>query len=363
MEKATEIESFVQLPEYSKYVMQTMSMVAAQVKKSAAFMKVYSSLSKVDIYPLVMKGLICRQLYGDYSEHRPSGDEDILIQKQDFNQVEKVLLSEGFVSEDEREYSEAQLEVKQEVTFYNLSAGLSIEVHINPIGCEDEWHKKANACFVNVFNSYREVEVDGVMIHTMSHTDHLLFLVLHTMKHFIIGGVGIRQILDILLYLREYGEECDLEYLYDSLKKLKADIFFSDLVHIGNKYLGFDLSAPLVPNCPERLLADVLDSGTFGNSTEVQRNVSAWTSAALEKNQEGKNSKVKEWLYMIFPAKSWMLRGNPELAEKPWLLPVSWVQRWVRIVKRNSANGNNLIIESKKLGQQRIELLKKYKIL
>lgn len=362
-EKLSELEAFVHLPEYSKYTMQAMSMVAMRVRKTETFLCLYQSFRSVGVYPLVMKGLICRQLYGIYKDHRPSGDEDILVQKEDFEQVEKILIKEGFIPKVNKIYTEAELIELKELAYCNQTMGLSIEVHINPVGRNDSWRRKANEYFKDVFENAQEIEIDKVMIKTMSHTDNLLFLIIHTLNHFIIGGVGIRQVLDVLLYLRQYGDKCDWDYLIESLKELKADLFFSDLIQIGNQYLGFDLLSPTAPNCPEFLLSDFLESGTFGNSTEVQRNVTAWTSAALEKSQNGTTNKVKEFMYVLFPKKSWMLKGNPELAEKPWLLPISWVQRWIRILKRNSANGNNLISESKKLSQQRIELLKKYKIL
>ena len=38
----------------------------------------------------MMKGLICRQLYGEYCDHRPSGDEDILIRKAEYKQVQQI---------------------------------------------------------------------------------------------------------------------------------------------------------------------------------------------------------------------------------------------------------------------------------
>lgn len=355
--------TFVKLPEYSKCIYQTMPMVAEQVRKTEGFLFLYQLFVKEGIHPLVMKGLICRELYGQYKEHRPSGDEDILIKKQDYESVQRILREQGFRSDHENVISEAQLDELQEVTFYNPESRMTIEVHTNPIGRENNWHRKANECFSGVFEHVRDVEINGIKIRTMSHTEHLLFLVLHTLKHFTIGGVGIRQVLDILLYMKQYGRECDWDFITHNLYNLRADLFFTDLICIGNQYLGFDLHPFLLePNCPDRLLKDMLESGIFGNSTEVQRNVGIWTSAAIEKGQS-KSNRFQEIIYVIFPSKARLLSASPELAEKPWRLPLCWIKRWMRIIKRNSVNGNNLIIESKKLSQQRIELLKSYKIL
>mgnify|MGYP002120156504 CR=1 FL=1 len=44
----------------------------------------------------MMKGLICRQLYGEYCDHRPSGDEDILIRKAEYKQVQQIPQEIGY---------------------------------------------------------------------------------------------------------------------------------------------------------------------------------------------------------------------------------------------------------------------------
>jgi len=54
-------------------------------------------LAQQGIYPIVMKGMICRQLYGDLGEHRPSSDEDILVEIKDFYKVQEILEKEGYV--------------------------------------------------------------------------------------------------------------------------------------------------------------------------------------------------------------------------------------------------------------------------
>lgn len=89
-EKASENESFVSLPEYQQYAFEVMSIVAGQARRTEAFLSLYKEFVKADIHPIVMKGLICRQLYEEYCDHRPSGDEDILIQKSEFELVQQI---------------------------------------------------------------------------------------------------------------------------------------------------------------------------------------------------------------------------------------------------------------------------------
>lgn len=227
-----------------------------------------------------MKGLICGQLYEGYCDHRPFGDEDILIRKSEYEQVQQIFQKNGYRSEYQN-VTDAQLDDLQEVTFYNGQTGFSIEVYVNLIGHEDEWRRQLNDCFKDVFQNYREEVSDGVPVTAMSHTNHMLFGVLHAFKHLTVGGFGIRQVLDILLYAEKYGVECDWKHLYRVLEKIKANSFFIDLMYIGNQYLGFHMDIPTEPNCPDELLSEIMDCGVFGNITQAQRTAVHMTSAAI----------------------------------------------------------------------------------
>ena len=188
-------------------------------------MVLYKEFLKSDIHPIVMNGIIYRQLYGEYCDHRPSGDEDILIRKSEYKHAEKILVANGHIPEN-KNVTPALLEDVQEITFYSGQTGLSIEVHINPIGHEYRWLRQLKDCFQNVFMSCHEEIIDGVQVTTMGHTDHMLFLILHAFKHLSTGGFGICQVVDILLYAEKYGAECNWTYLHHILSELKADEFF-----------------------------------------------------------------------------------------------------------------------------------------
>ncbi|MCD7741386.1 MAG: nucleotidyltransferase family protein, partial [Ruminococcus sp.] len=61
--------------------------MTVQMKKTEQFIDLYRSFLSAGLAPIVMKGIICRSLYGERSDFRPSGDEDILIDKKDYENV------------------------------------------------------------------------------------------------------------------------------------------------------------------------------------------------------------------------------------------------------------------------------------
>lgn len=113
-----------------------------------------------------MKELVCRLLYGEFCDHRPSSDEDILIRIQDFEPVKQILIQQGFTQE--KEVTQEELKKIQEVHFYS-GTGFMVELHVNPIGYGNNWRGQLNDCFADVFQQYREIEVEDVVVKTMSH--------------------------------------------------------------------------------------------------------------------------------------------------------------------------------------------------
>ena len=358
-EKLCENEDFKKSTVYSKAYMEVMMTVIGQTQRTKIFLDVYRRLNNLEIYPIVMKGLICRSLYGKYEDHRPSSDEDILVLPEDFYKTCEFFKSEGY--ESNMNPDEIDLNELQAISFFNKNGG-HFEVHVNPIGKGNELSTLMDSYFHNVFKDSIEEEIHGVKIRTMSYTNHFLFLIFHAYRHFIGSGFGIRQVVDMLLFQENYEDEIDWKYIKDALKKTKAESFFADLVFIGNEYLGFKLLIHGEICCPDELLADLMSNGVFGNDSNAKIMAGTMTSMAVKNSEEG-NIKNGSIIKSIFPSKKYMLKDNPELNEKPWRLPFAWAQRWGRFIKRNKSNGGNLAVESMDIGNRRIALLKKYNII
>ena len=61
----------------------TIYTVMSQVQRTEEFLRVYRHLCEEGVRPLIVKGLICRNLYGK-PDFRISGDEDMLIREEEF---------------------------------------------------------------------------------------------------------------------------------------------------------------------------------------------------------------------------------------------------------------------------------------
>lgn len=357
-EKLCEIPDFTNHPEFEAYVTKSMEIIAIQARRTEIFLRLYQAFSKAGLCPLVLKGIICRQLYGEFCDHRPSGDEDILIRKADFERTAAVLQEQGFKAE-RPEITERQLETLQEISFSHRASGLVIEVHTNPIGRENEIRCRMNDCFRDVFERRKQSEIAGTPVWTMSDTDHLLFLILHAFKHMAVTGFGIRQVLDILLFYEQKQNTIDIPYVLDNLESVKAKKFFSDLIYLGNRYLGFYFTPFEECHFAEELLDDLMGNGVFGNMTQAQQLSRVMTGAAV---RQGNKAGRANLMRAVFPGRKYMMAGYPKLVERPWLLPLYWIKRWIHFLKRRTRNKYRLAAESMEISNRKIDLLRKYDV-
>ena len=78
----------------------TKTMVITQIRMTLLFLSLYKEMEEEGIKALVVKGLICRNLYCQ-PDYRISGDEDLLIQKEDFWRMDDFLIKRGFSRKEE----------------------------------------------------------------------------------------------------------------------------------------------------------------------------------------------------------------------------------------------------------------------
>jgi len=354
-EVASKFAEYREKPRYQENACFMLIMVGQQIKRTEEFLQLYQDFLKEDLHPIVMKGIICRQLYGKSGEQRPSGDEDIYVRKDEFFKVKAVLEARGYVCEFE-EVTEAQLTHIQHITFTEPKNGYLIEVHPNPMGHRNNMRAQMNSYFENAFENTRIENVKDTTIYTFSHTEHFLFLILHSVKHFVEGGVGIRQMLDVLLYQEKYENEIDWNTLKGMLQETHTDGFLGDMQYIGTQYLGFDFSIQLQENCPDVLLEDMWISGVFGKKDRDDTVAASITMEVLNHEKRG----LYAWFRAGFPSRELMIDAFPYLKEKPWMLPVEWVKRWGRFLKKASKHDGNLMLDGVNKSRKRMKMLKKY---
>lgn len=357
-------EALLQQPEYTNLARSfkgyTMREVMMQMQRADGFLRIYEKICAQGVRPLVVKGMICRNLY-EKSDYRVSGDEDILIQKEDFAVCDAILLAEGF----QREETDTE-HLPQEIPYINPQNGVYIEMHFDLFAEESGAYGHLNKEFEDAYATCIAEDIQGRTVWTLYPTLHLFYLICHSLKHFLHGGFGIRQVCDMVMMAEHYGEQIDWDYIYKRLQELRMEVFWNGLVEIGREYLGFSYEKAHYPvslqkmhvNC-DHLLLDLLDSGIYGDSTAERKHSSNITLAAAE---SGKKDTVASMKASLFPGKDYMKRGYPWLERYPWLLPVAWGMRIVGYLKNKRKNSKEEP-SGVEIGMNRVELLREYDII
>ena len=110
------------------------------------------------------------------------------------------------------------------------------------------------------------------------------------------------------------------------------------------------------------MLMDLLDSGIYGNANMSRKHSSNMTLDAVAADKSGKKISNTVWK-SLFPSAKKLEGRYPYLKKYPILLPVAWIDRILKYRKETAVVGGNDAAESVKIGNQRIELLKKYGII
>lgn len=321
---------------------------AFQTRKTMKILQVYRQFLKQELKVLIVKGLVCRSLYPQ-PDNRQSNDEDLYVRKEEYEAVKEILLKNNFTVISEK---------ADVTTFIDPASGLSIELHTALFSLESRAYGNYQRYFDQAFDECIVHRINGVEVYSLEYTQHLLFLILHFVKHFFHGGVGIRQVVDIVMYSEAYGDKVDWDRLYDILKDLNIYVLIANLFAMAHDKLEFDYKKIQVPECIDKsdyqdLFDDIMDAGIFGQSSSERIHSATIT---LNTISDGKTSVLKS----IFPSLKEMQGKYKYLNRYPVLLPFAYLSRIMNYKKNNSSKNSQRTIE---VGKQRIELLKKYRVI
>ena len=339
---------------------QTMREAAAQTVHTEAFLRLYQALRAEGLVPVVVKGIVCRALYPQ-PELRPSSDEDLYLTAAEMPCFHAVLLRAGFVlTEPERDYRSAH-----EARYVHPDTGLVVEGHWALFPTEYAVYAALNVQLPDLMQRAQDWESGGVTLRVPDVCDHLIFLLLHAFKHFISSGVGVRQLCDIALWMRRFGAQIDWQRVRAALRATHSEGFAAAVIDAGVHWFGLERAAAHIPPDWETLesaalLADALSGGVYGSADSTRRHSCTITIHAADRAHRGGTGRAS-LCAALFPGREVMAGWYPYVARCPALLPAAWAQRiWRYLRTRGKHTGAQ---DSLRVGAQRVELLRQYRVL
>jgi len=212
---------------------------------------------------MVLKGYAC-SLDWPKPEHRPCGDIDIwLFGKQ--KEADATLVKEKGIEIDNGHHHH---------TVFNWM-DFSVENHYDFISV---YHHKSHARLEKLYKDLgtddsHVVEIYGEKVYLPSPNLHALFLLKHTMLHFVSGEINLRQIIDWGFFVEKHGNEVDWKWLMDVLEEYGMLPAFNIFNAICVEDLGFEASIfpqlQFSPIVKDRALNEILYAESTNNGPKA----------------------------------------------------------------------------------------------
>lgn len=332
-----------------------------------------SNMQNAGFDVLLLKGYAIAEYYA-YPECRDSVDTDLLIEEKQEKALYDYLAQKGF------QVRPRMLTSHHGVCQHAKYGKIEIHTALYDEIVENVWFQSVSAndyiCEVPVYR-----ETDGVRYKTLGITDHLLFLILHMVKHFVSNGLTIRMMLDVALYFSANREQVDGDRLWGNLVQLNFATLVNNILWIMVEYGGFAKSefpgiSVQKPEQVDLILDDLLRGGYMGrkevekrhqSSMEFNRQVALKNKSRFEYLAYMWNWKIRSALRNMCLDKSRLMKAYPVTQRCVLLIPGVWIYHFVSypVLKLRSGIVNKEILSScEKITQdERIEMFKRLEMI
>ena len=224
------------------------------------------------------------------SDFRTMTDIDIFVNKCDFNKVTDVFLKFGFTKVDN--FKNNEIHFKKDLLYIEVQSNLNDN----------------NDTFFDSIWDNAEKRENYNYSYSLNREYFYLYMIYHCAHHFKTGGLGIRMLMDIYVYLSKYNN-LNNTYINNSLKELKLLTFEKEMRNLSFNW--FSLEDTSINDLGEFILY----CSTYG-----MKDIFFY--------QDSQKQGSMYLLKSIFPSYKKMRNIYSYLYKLPFLLPFSWLQYW-----------------------------------
>ena len=271
--------------------------------------RILNHLESIGCWYMPLKGSLLQYEYPKFGM-RQMNDNDILYNEAKTAEVHDFMLKNGYETVT---YLKGNHDEYVKKPVYNMEMHRSLFMGaVNP---------EMAAYYRNVENRMRKDEGNQFGYH-FSREDFYIFLVAHAYKHYLHGGIGIRNLVDVFVYTEKYRDCLDWAYLEKEIRSFGAWEFDEECRRLSRKLLSTEDRNYNLMEADIRALEIYFSSGAFGTSDRVVAN-------KLESVADSNNgrSKLQYLLSRMFPSVEYLAENAPILRTKPWLAPFFYVKR------------------------------------
>lgn len=272
--------------------------VTTCTKQYAEFTAVNRLMRDNGITFIGLKGCVLRNMY-PVPELRTMGDFDVLVKEADLSKIREIFLERGY----EIENDIYGIICKKGIVYWEIFTTIAGEFSINP----EKWDKLY----------YSETtEMYGITCPTPTY--FFLHLIIHTGKHLVGSGAGIRNFCDIALFLRQYKEEIDFNIIEEACREQGYFKVYEYIMAVMKQFWDIELDMEIPEKDIDALFDYMLLYGIYGKHDN-----SVVSQLIKRKNED--ESFVRK---LFFPSVYVLENRYKYLKKYPFLLPIAWVHRF-----------------------------------
>lgn len=277
--------------------------------------KIEEKFEQLKVSNVALKGSFLKQYYPS-KDMRLLTDLDILFKSEEKEKMHQGLKELGYYLKYPGSHHDVY--VKQPLTVVEMHYSCYSNSYLN---------QHFNNLFSRVVNKSSKK-----YCFEMSLEDYYLFMIGHMAKHFVYGGIGVRSIIDLIVFNVNFKDECDWKFVDEQLNYAGLLCFRNLLQKLIDGYRDDELL-----NC-------IFKSGAFGTSVNS-------LNLAIVKDGESEIKILKNRLYLMlsmsyhlaFPKIDFMKEKYPYLRKYTFLLPFAYFQRGFSKLVNNRQEFFNII--------------------
>ena len=283
---------------------------------------------------MLLKGARLKHLYPK-TEMRQMGDADILIRVEQYERIKPLLTALGYTEKSESDHELIWFKQKM----------LLVELHKRLI---PSYNKDFYAYYGDGWQLAKK-QSDASFEYAMKPEDEWIYLFTHFAKHYRDGGIGIRHLTDLWLFLSAHPN-MDEGYIRAQLDKLQLLRFYENIVRTARVW--FDKANG--DEVTDFITEVIFGSGSYGTEQAHVLADAVKTSKSTGSAQSAKKRKMRNLLFLPYAS---MCIKYPFLKKLPFLLPVMWVVRALTAVFQKR---DNIRVQSERLKMMAPENIDRY---
>lgn len=305
----------------NKWVKATFMYSIRELNNMKNIEELFKAFNENELEFVVLKGVIIKELYPK-AEFRTMGDCDVIVKESDLDFGKNILKQLG--------YSENKH--KDEHGAHKIFARNNQIVEMHWTLINDDFFNGSKEFEKKLWNNIRQFKVCRESIYVLNHEYMIVHLIAHMAVHLIWSGFGIRQLLDLYLYSKNYENEINWMKVFSILKSSSLENFSIILYIVIEKLFNYRITKEnydeinnfkgvLNNNIVETFIEYIFDSGVFGQTNKLD----GFTSTIMNSRRNNKKDMIITHGRLLFPNMESLNDKYGYAKRYKVLMPVAWM--------------------------------------